>query len=153
MATFYKGDAIAVEGLNATIRGIKKINKDAPKEVLREIKRRVERDVLPEARKEWRSQDIKPSMADTVLRPAAGQTWAGLRARYKDKRFGYAAGVVFGSWQYPQFRPWKGNQYTGNTTWDDYVVGPAVGRKGDDFADGLLDDMARAVVRGFVGDD
>ena len=150
MATFYGGRSIAVDGLNETIRGFKEINRDVPKDVRVELKRRTERTVLPAARRNWRSQRIKPSLADSAVVAAAGQTWAGIRVRYNDHRFPFGAGVVFGSWKYRQFRPWKGNQYTGNTTWDDYIAGPAIRGDGDLFAKGLMDDLAKTVYRGFT---
>lgn len=147
MATFTTGRAIAVDGLNETIRGLKKSRKELGRVSTKALKTRTSRIVLPEAQKNWQRQNIKPSVARSAVVPAAGQAWAGIRVRYRDGTHPYGAGVVWGSWRYPQFRPWKGNQFTGNTTFNDYIVGPAVRKRGDEFADGLMDDLEGSIVK------
>lgn len=147
MATFLVGRAIAVDGLQETVRGLKQMDKRMVSEVRKTLKNRTNEILVPEARKQWASQPIKPSVADSIVQPAAGQSWAGIRIRYREETYPYGAGVVWGSFKFRQFRPWKGNQYTGNTDWDDYIVRPAVERKGDKFADGLMDDLEAAIWR------
>ena len=143
MATFVTGKSLAVDGLNETIRGLKKVRPELGKVATRANKALTNRLILPEARSAWRSQRIKPSVADQAVKPAAGQTWAGIRTKYS--RFGYGAGVTFGSKQYSQFRPWVGNQFTPGQT-RDYIVGPAIEKKGDQFSREWMGEVEKAIV-------
>ena len=143
MATFVTGKSLAVDGLNETIRGLKKVRPELGKVATRANKSLTTRIMLPAARQNWRSQRIRPSVADQAVVAAAGQTWAGLRTRYR--KFGFGAGVVFGSKQYAQFRPWVGNQFTPGQT-RDYIVGPAIVKKGEQFSREWMSEVEKAII-------
>ncbi len=148
MATFVTGRSIAVDGLKETIKGFKKSRPELAKVATKANKKLTQRLILPEAQRNWSSQRIKPSVAAKAVVAAAGQTWAGVRVRYRDETFPYGAGVLFGSKQFAQFRPWIGNQYTagGAGGEKDFIVDPAVRKKGDRFAGEMMKSVSDAMV-------
>jgi len=131
MATFVTGRSLAVDGLKQTVNALKKERPELGRAATKAGKQLTDKLITPEARNNWASQRIRPSVANRVVVSAAGQTWAGVRVRYKDKTFPFGAGVVFGSLQYKQFPKWVGNQHTGGDK--DLIVGAAVRKKGDEF--------------------
>ena len=141
---FVTGRSISVDGLAETVRGFKSVSKSLPREVARANRDRTKRIMVPEVQKNWRGQRIRPSVAGNVIAAAGGQAWAGIRVRYKDAQFPFAAGVVFGSKRFGQFRPWVGNQSSSGSGDDkDYIVGAAIRKKGDEFAEGWMDEVAK----------
>ena len=128
MATFVTGEFISVEGLSAMVKDLRGLDKKLPKIVARANKKLTERIMLPEARKRWSAQNIRPSVASKVIKVSGTVTGAGIRLRSDSGGpFPYAAGVEFGAKQWPQFRSWRGNRFTvapGTST--GYVVQDAI---------------------------
>ena len=110
MAAIVVTGALSVEGLNESIRGLKRLRPDLPRVVSKASRELMKDVVLPEARQNWASQRIRPSMANRAVTMSATQSQASLVLKYRTVP--YAAGVEFGSKQYAQFRPWGGNQFT-----------------------------------------
>lgn len=144
--TFVTGRSIAVDGLADTIRGLKATHQNVGRVASAANRKLTKRIIIPEVESNWRSQRVKPSVAASVVKEAGGENWAGVRVYLK--KYPYAAGVQFGSLKYGQFRKWVGNAATGSD--GDYLVDPAVRRKGDDFARLFMDEVTRAVVEEIV---
>lgn len=123
--TVLAGGSIAVDGLDETIRGLRKVNKTVAREANKASRKLVDDVVVPVAESKWSSQRIKPSVAGRVIKAQGTATSAGVNLRYS--RFPYAAGVEYGSLAFSQFRPWRGNRFTvapGSST--GYVVQDAI---------------------------
>ena len=128
MAAFVTGESLRVEGLSEMVKGLRAIDKKLPKIVARANKQLTEKIMLPEARRRWAAQDIRPSVASQVIKPSGTATAAGLRLRAATSgKFPFAAGVEFGALAFKQFRRWRGNKWTvapGSST--GYVVQDAI---------------------------
>ncbi len=118
-------DAIQVDGLAESIRGLKKAADDLPRIVTGTVRRLTKEIMLPAARGRWASQPIRPSQATSAITASATQRAAGLKLRASVHPYAY--GVEFGSKRFRQFRPWRGNRFTvaaGSAT--GYVVQDAI---------------------------
>lgn len=104
------GQAVVVEGLRESIKGLKSIDKALPRVVSKAARDIAKEIVAPEAQKRWRDQRIKPSVATQVIKGSGTTAGGQINVRYKT--FPYAAGVEYGAKQFGQFRPWRGNRFT-----------------------------------------
>ncbi len=131
------------------VKGLRTIDKKLPKIVARANKQLTEKIMLPEARKRWERQDIKPSVAARVIKPSGTTTGAGLRLLAATSgKYPYAAGVEFGSLMFKQFRGWRGNKWTvakGSST--GYVVQDAIRDNLDKFGEQWLSAVHREMNR------
>ena len=141
---------LAVEGLRDVINGLKAVSKTLPRTVTKANRAVATQIVLPEARRNWATQRIRPSQARSAIAVTATRTAASIKLRYS--KHPYAAGVEFGSLAFRQFRPWRGNQFTvtpGSTT--GYVVQAAIRdtlkQVETEYADRVLDAVDDAIPR------
>ena len=126
--TFTTGEAIHVEGLRESIKGLRDLDKELPKIVSKTNRELTKTIMLPAARSRWRAQNIRPSQAVGVIKTSGSTAGAGIKLRSDSEgKFPFAAGVEFGSLQFKQFKPWRGNRFTvapGTST--GYVVQDAI---------------------------
>ena len=148
------GGAISVDGLDEAIKGLNASSKTIGRAVSKKNRELIDRTIYPEAVKNWRSQRIKPSVANSVIKRSGTQKYGQIGLIYTE--FPYAAGVEFGSWAYKQFRPWRGNQWTvdpGTST--GYVVQDAIRDKLPElepiWMDEIVAEINKAIDRAAVG--
>lgn len=67
---------------------------------------------------------VAAKAARVALKPVRGVNEAGLRL--DGRRYPYALGAEWGALRYPQFRPWRGNQWDAWAGGPGYFVHPAV---------------------------
>lgn len=108
--TVVTGGTITIDGLDETIRGLRKVSKTLPRTANKASRDLVRTVVVPVAVRNWQSQRIKPSVASQAIKAQGTATSAGVNVRYG--KFPYAAGVEYGSLKYGQFRRWRGNRFT-----------------------------------------
>lgn len=135
-----RGDVVAV-GLTEAKAALKAVDDRAPKAITK-ANRVTSRDIVkPAALRNLGSQPVPKTRG--VIGHRATQSYAGIALRYS--RFPWAAGAEFGSLAFRQFKPWLGNQFTGNITNQGYIIGPAIGgnlREIDDrYAEILIDEL------------
>lgn len=119
------GQAVVVDGLRESIKGLRDIDRNLPKVVSKAARDIAQQVVAPEAQKRWQGQPIKPSVASQVIKGSG--TTAGGQIKSLYNKFPYAAGVEYGSFAFKQFRGWRGNSFTvkpGTST--GYVVQDAI---------------------------
>ncbi len=146
MATRLTGETLRVEGLTESIKALRAIDKTLPRIVSKASRERVKKDILPPAVSNWASQPIKPSVAPRVIKASATATGAGLRLMAANHP--YAMGVEHGAKRWPQFRRWRGNQFTpGSST--GYVVQDAIKDNLDEFAVKWQRDVGLAMDKAF----
>jgi len=144
MAVQHAGQAVVVEGLRESIRGLKQIDKSLPRVVSKAARDIAKEIVAPEAQKRWRDQRIKPSVATQAVKGSG--TTAGGQVKVRYKTFPYAAGVEYGSLAFKQFRPWRGNKFTvapGTST--GYVAQDAIRDTLPEVEDRWNDDVMRLI--------
>ena len=116
-----RGDVVAV-GMTEVKAGLKAFDAQLPK-VIRNANRVTSRDIVkPDALRRLDSQPVPKRRG--VIAHRASATSASIALRYS--RYPWAGGAEFGSLKYRQFRPWLGNQFTGNLNNSGYIIGPAI---------------------------
>ena len=131
------------------VKGLRNIDKKLPKIVARANKQLTEKIMLPEARRRWAAQDIRPTQAAKVIKASGTATAAGIRLMSAAKgKFPFAAGVEFGALAFKQFRRWRGNKWTvapGSST--GYVVQDAIRDNLNKFGEKWLNAVHREMDR------
>lgn len=112
---------VAVTGLNAAVKGLRDIGLQR---VVSETNREISKEVQSSAHSKLARQPI-PKTRGAIGRRAS-QRSATIVLRYS--RYPWIAGGEFGALTKRQFRPWLGNQYTGNKT-PGYMVGATLGEQ------------------------
>ncbi len=122
--TFVVGGALAVEGLAESIKGLKRVDTEIPKLIVKITREGAKNPVALRARKKWAAQRIQPSKANKAI--TASGTTRGAAIKLRVSAVPSAAGVEFGAHIHhvfgrpvPQsqlkrrvFLPWRGNQFT-----------------------------------------
>ncbi len=142
------GTSLQVDGLRESMKALKAIDARLPRVVSKTTRTLVKTVMVPPAVANWRSQNIKPSVASQVVKGSGTTTGASLKL--VGSRFPFAMGVEFGAKQYPQFRPWRGNQFTvapGSST--GYVAQDAVRDNLTEFGRKFEADIARDIDKAF----
>ncbi len=117
--------AMAIEGLDDRIKGLKALDSKLPRAVSKASREVVKNPVLVEARKRWAGQRIRPSQAASAIRASATAKAGGLVLR--GSAHPYAMGVEMGSDKFAQFRRFKGSTLSIAPGSDSgYVVQPAI---------------------------
>ena len=138
--------AIAVEGLSEAMRGLGKVSREARRDSVRALRELAKDPVVARARIYWGLQRIKPTQANRAVKWSATSTGAAAVLKYSTHP--YAAGVEFGSYQFRQFRRWRGNRFTvtpGSST--GYVVQDAIRDTLPEVERRAADDMVKAIDR------
>ena len=137
--TFSVRDALVVDGLADSIRGLRKAKSDLPKVIAKTTRDQAKKLLLPVARGNWKSQPIQSHRAARAITVSATATGAAIRLRVSAVpsaaavEFGTHIHFVFGrpvsasQMKRRVFKPWRGNQFTvtrGSST--GYVVQDAI---------------------------
>lgn len=102
---------VGIEGLADLQRELRKVSEDAPKE-LRKTHVDAAQLVVDRAQRKARSVGRMQAKAATTLKAAAEQRYAKVRLGRAGVAWGFTLGAEYGSKAYPQFPPWRGNQWT-----------------------------------------
>lgn len=124
--TFVVGGAIAVDGLDESIRGLRRARKDLPRIIAKVSRETAKNPVAARARKKWREQNIQPARANKAITASGTARGAAIKLRVSAVpvaaavEFGAHVHYVFGrpvsaaSMKRRVFKPWRGNQFTVN---------------------------------------
>ncbi len=137
--TVVVGGALAINGLDESIRGLRKIDAEIPKLITKITRESAKNPVAARARKKWAAQNIQPGRANKAITASGTAKGAAINLRVSAVptaaavEFGTHIHYVFGR-PFPSkelkrrvFRPWKGNAFTvtpGSST--GYVVQDAI---------------------------
>lgn len=133
------GDGVRVQGLNELNRALREMGgRDLQKE-LKETGLEVAKIVASDATSNAHSlggvaAKVAPSIKASARSTGAGVTFGG-------SAYPFAGGAEFGSYQYKQFKPWRGNDSSAG-----YFVYPSIRSNSDRIADEYLkgiEDLAR----------
>ena len=146
-------DGIKVQGLKQFRRELKALeDNELYVKQLKEVHNRIAKIVLEEARAQA-STALERKAAGGLT---AGKTVGGAVIHMGGAKYPFAGGAEFGAIKYPQFKPWRGNQYT--VTWTDdqignagYFVFPAIAKKRDQVIEIYMDEIER-IARGAFPD-
>jgi hypothetical protein len=130
--------ALKVEGLDETVRGLRKIDKELPK-VLALQHREAATNIQQGAQRRLAGEPV-PKRTGVIGRSATARH-ATITLKYS--RYPWAAGAEFGSIRYRQFRRWRGNQFTPQLPGGPgYLIQPTIAQKlpqlDNDYADAVL---------------
>lgn len=122
--TVVVGGAIAVEGLAESIRGLRKVDADISKLIVKITREGAKNPVASTARRKWSAQRINPSKANKAI--TASGTTRGAAIKLRVTAVPTAAAVEFGAhihfvfgrpipasqMKSRVFLPWRGNAFT-----------------------------------------
>ncbi len=122
--TVVVGGALAVDGLAESMRGLKRVDAEIPKLIVKITRESAKNPVALRARQKWSAQRINPSKANKAI--TASGTTRGAAIKLRVSAVPSAAGVEYGAHIHyvfgrpvPQsqmkrrvFLPWRGNQFT-----------------------------------------
>lgn len=134
---------VEVEGLAEFRRDLRAVEAKYPKE-LAKINREVAKEVKDGAQRSARSQGSVAGKSAPSLRHGASGTRA--YVQIDGAKHPYALGAEFGSLRYAQFKPWRGNQFTGWDGGPGYFLHPTIREMGGDIEErylSRLDDLHR----------
>jgi hypothetical protein len=131
--------SLRVEGLNETVKGLRKVDSELPK-VLAAQHRETATDVQHGAQARLAGEPV-PKRTGVIGRSATARH-ATVVLRYS--RYPWAAGAEYGSIKYGQFRRWRGNQFTPQLpAGPGYLIQPTIAKKlpqiDRDYADAVMD--------------
>ena len=137
--TVVVGGALAIDGLAESIKGLKRVDAEIPKLIVKITRESAKNPVAARARKKWAAQNIQPGKANKAI--TASGTTQGAAINLRASAVPTAAAVEFGTHIHfvfgrpipareltrRVFQPWKGNAFTvapGSST--GYVVQDAI---------------------------
>ncbi len=156
--TIVVGGALAIEGLAESIRGLKKVDAEIPKLIVKITREKAKNPVAATARRKWSAQNINPGKANKAI--TASGTLAGAAINLRVSAVPTAAAVEYGAHIHyvfgrpvpaselsrRVFKPWRGNQFTvspGSST--GYVVQDAIRETLPRVEKAWLDEVIKAI--------
>lgn len=130
---------VQVEGLNELNRALRGLGGSELQKELKAAGLEVAKEVTSAARSRALSLGGVAAKTAPSLKATGRNTGAGVS--FGGARFPFAAGAEFGSYQYAQFKPWRGNQSDAG-----YFLYPTIRDKSDTIAEtyqGAVDELVR----------
>lgn len=131
-------DSIHVEGLRELSRSLREMDKALPRE-LREAGKDVAKTVAGAAQSRAVGLGGVAAKSAPSIKPSAGITSAGVA--FGGPAYPFAGGAEFGSFKYPQFKPWRGAGSDAG-----YFVYPAIRDKSDEIQ-ATYEDKVNALIK------
>jgi hypothetical protein len=126
------GGAVVVQGLDDLLRDLKAVQRTLPRH-LTAAHRRAVKVVEAAARAKAEAQGGAIAKAKTGIKAAANQRTAKLIL--DARQHPYLFGGEFGAKRYPQFKPWRGNQFQPDAGGVGYAVYPAIRETREEFVE------------------
>ena len=122
--TVVVGGALAIEGLAESIKGLKRVDTEIPKLIVKITRESAKNPVAATARRKWSAQNIQPGKANKAI--TASGTLQGAAINLRVSAVPSAAAVEFGAhihfvfgrpipareMKRRVFQPWRGNAFT-----------------------------------------
>lgn len=137
------GGHVAVTGLPELLRDLKTMGRVLPAEI-RKGHRRAAKVVEAAARARALAQGGAIAKARMAIKATATQRTAKL-VLDATGRYPFIFGAEFGAKQYPQFKPWRGNQWQPDSGNVGYAVHPAIRDTREQFVDAYATEVERVL--------